>query len=305
MVLFRLLLLLLLLSLSAIVVSWIFLVRYADRRFEEALVEAESVIVAGVEVGEAVDGIAPVRITGEGGIESEGLLLLPPGGAEEARVGIVLIGGIGTGKNAAKLVDPIPGAVVLAVDYPLKERLPRGSVITKARALPSMVDGIAESVLSFSLAREWLASRVDIEKVAVVGVSLGVPFAAALAAGDDKPDAVALLYGGGDAGRIVTEALPGRPLFLKRIVGSMLGRVIARYDPARLAPEIAPCPVLLVNDRADRRIPPESVAALHAAAVGPKKIVYLEGGHILPQKEGLLRRLIGETTEWLAELHIL
>lgn len=296
------LVLLLFLALFALLLSWWSLVRIADSRFDEAMKRAASVRLTKAEIGGVTDGVRPVRIEGEGGVRAEGLLAAGEGTPE---VGVLLIGGIGTGARAAGLVPARSGMAVLALEYPLKGKLPRGSVFAKATGLGRVVEGTAESLVAFALGRRFLDERLGAERVVVVGVSLGVPFAAALGTLEPKPDGVALLYGGGDVGRIVARALPGKPEFLKSIVGRMLGRVIARFDPVRLVPDIPPSPLLLVNSERDPRIPAASVRALHRAAREPKKTVLLEGGHVLPEKEDLLRSLVGEVLLWFEELQLL
>ena len=111
----RIVLIVVLVPLVMVAIAYAWLVHRADTRFRGALTEAAEVTFDRAEIGSVEDGIAPLRIIGGGGEEAEGLLRPPPGGGE-ARVGILLVGGIGTGKNAARLVDPIPGAVVLALD---------------------------------------------------------------------------------------------------------------------------------------------------------------------------------------------
>ncbi|MFH1279211.1 MAG: hypothetical protein ABIK65_12630 [Candidatus Eisenbacteria bacterium] len=296
--------LLLFFLLLTVVLYWWSLVRIADSRFDEAMKTAAGVRSAGASIGEAEEGIVPVSIEGADGERGEGLIRFPADGTE-AGVGVLLIGGIGTGANAARLAPPRSGMVVLALEYPLKAKLPRGSILAKVGGLGAIVEGVGESLVAFALGRRFLEECLGAEKIVVVGVSLGVPFAAALASMSEKPDAAALLYGGGDVGPVIARALPGRPDFLKAIVGRMLGRVVARFDPVRLVPEIAPCPLLLVNAERDPRIPAESVRVLHEVAREPKKIVLLEGGHVLPEKEELLRTLVGEVFLWLEELELL
>jgi fermentation-respiration switch protein FrsA (DUF1100 family) len=166
-----------------------------------------------------------------------------------------------------------------------------------------MVDGVAESLVSFALAKRYLERGGT--RTVLVGVSLGVPFAAALASAGEKPGAVALLYGGADVGAVIAQALPGGPAPLRTAAGRILGRIVARLDPARTAGGIAPAPLLLVNAAEDPRIPGACVRALREAAREPKKVVVLEGGHVLPEKADLLRALIAEVLVWLREVTIL
>jgi len=283
--------------------GYLLLLFYAEARFARGLDGMRSVTVASAEVEVEEEGLAAVRIAGTEGEVVEGLLREPPGGDPD--VGILVLGGVGTGKNAVRLTGSIPGALLLSVDYPLKAKLPGDDLLAKAVGLKAIVDGTAESLPAVALARRYLGSVQGIERVVIVGVSLGVPFAAILGAMEERPAAVALLYGGGEVDRIVERALPIRPLGLRQFTGKLLGRLPAPLDPVRFAGKIAPAPLLLVNDPGDPRIPAESVDALRRAAREPAKIVSLEGGHVLPEKEELLARVVTETRAWLSELAIL
>ncbi len=289
-----------LLALSA---GYLALVFHADRTFDRALVRARAIEVEAIEIGESREGIAEVRIAGDEGERAFGLRReVPP--EENLRLRVLLVGGIGTGENAARLVVPFPGAEIYSFEYPLAARLPRGSALSKAASIPSIIKGTAESLVSFGLAKRAIFSRGDGASNVLIGVSLGVPFAAALASIGEKPDAVALLYGGGDIGPIIARALPSGPPSLRALAGRMLGRLLARLDPARTAGGIAPAPLLLVNAEDDPRIPAASVRALHDAAKDPKTVVLLGGGHVLPEKETLLEDLVREVAAWLRELQI-
>ncbi|MBM3320505.1 MAG: alpha/beta hydrolase [Candidatus Eisenbacteria bacterium] len=284
--------------------GYAWLVRMADRSFERAIERARAIEVEAIEIGEARDGIAEVRITGAGGERAIGLRReISP--EDHLRLRVLLIGGIGTGENAARLVVPFPGAEIYSFEYPLAARLPRGDALSKAASIPSLIKGTAESLVSFGLAKRAIFSRGDGASNVLIGVSLGVPFAAALASIGEKPDAVALLYGGGDIGPIIARALPSGPFTLRALAGRTLGRLLARLDPARTAGGIAPAPLLLVSAEDDPRIPAASVRALHDAARDPKTVVLLGGGHVLPEKEALLEELVREVVAWLRELQLL
>ncbi|MBN1826663.1 MAG: alpha/beta hydrolase [Candidatus Eisenbacteria bacterium] len=300
----RLFVVILLLLVALPLLLYLGLVLYADARLGRAVDRVDRVRLKSVITGVPEEsGITPVRLGGAEGERVEGLLL-PPREGEGARLAILLLGGVGTGKEAVRLIDPIPGAAVLSIDYPLKEKLPGNRLLDKAASLPGLVGGAAESARASALALRYLRAREGTERVVVVGVSLGVPYAALLAARCEEVDAAALLHGGGDVSRIVARALP-IPERLRGFGGDALGRLIAPLDPARFAGAISPRPLLLVNAEDDPRIPPRSIRALHDAAREPKTIVMLEGGHVLPEKRDLVRGLMKITLEWLAELHFL
>jgi fermentation-respiration switch protein FrsA (DUF1100 family) len=204
-----------------------------------------------------------------------------------------------------RLINPIPGALVLALDYPMASRLPDENVLSKIGSVPGLIAGSAEMLSTVSLAWRYLESDPRIEHVALVGVSLGIPFITAVAAECGEPDAVALLYGGGEVWKIVARALPVRPGVVQSNLGRLLGRLISRLDPARHVGRISPAPLLLVHATDDPRIPKECIAALNEAAREPKTIVAFEGGHVLPEKKEVVALLVAEASDWLRELQIL
>ncbi|MFH1681678.1 MAG: hypothetical protein ABIH26_13680, partial [Candidatus Eisenbacteria bacterium] len=167
--------------------AYVSMVWVADRSFDRALARAGSAEIREFELGEVREGIAEVRIAAEGGEEVVGLCRVSPR-EESPEVRVLLVGGIGTGMDAVRLVGPIPGAEVYSFHYPLKERLPSGNALSRAASVPSIIKGIAESLVAFGLAERALQSREDGARTVLIGVSLGVPFVAALASTGERPD---------------------------------------------------------------------------------------------------------------------
>jgi len=106
------------------------------------------------------------------------LSIKAPDGAVRKRPLLVLLGGHETGQDAVLLVEDTRGAVVAAISYPYTgDHGVKGfAVIT---AVPVIQDAIRDTPAAVMLALDYLLRRPDIDpqRVELVGVSLGAPFA--------------------------------------------------------------------------------------------------------------------------------
>jgi len=254
---------------------------------------------------QAVDGFLDrdVRLVSTSGLEVELTIRRPVtdgvdgaeggrGANETPRPAFLLLGGHRTGRDAARLVQDSRGCVVVAMSYPthvLKIHGP-GDVLAARRAIP---DTVSATLLAF----DYLAALpfVDEERVELVGVSLGAPFACIAGALEPRFRRVWAMHGGGGVYRLLEHGL-------KREIGWALPRKLAAAaivplaHGLTLAPEdwvagIAPRPFVMVNGREDVAIPRESIDLLFEAASEPKEIIWLPGGHIEKHDEEQVRDL--------------
>ena len=98
----------------------------------------------------------------------------------------ILIGGERTGRRAVDLVEDLAGIAYAAIDYPFDGDRDIRGVIDGLTTLPAIQRAFLDAPPALMLASEWLVSQpwVDSERIEMVGVSLGVPFAAAAGAMD-------------------------------------------------------------------------------------------------------------------------
>jgi hypothetical protein len=57
----------------------------------------------------------------------------------------------------------------------------------------------------------------------------------------------------------------------------------------------------MINATGDEAIPRESVLALYRAARRPKRLIWLESGHVAIGEEQLIAGLMDETLAWMAQ----
>lgn len=209
--------------------------------------------------------------------------------------GVVLVAGRETGRRAAAVVPGPLGTAVLAVEYPqalpedltvsaLLDRLPE--IRSAALRMPGILRGAAR----------FLADEpaVDSTRMAMVGVSFGVPFAAA-AGSDPLFRGVALHHGGAGLDRILEANLPVENGLLRSIAAELLGWYFRSLEPARHVDDLGATPLLLINGRGDTRIPESSVLLLARAASGPVELMWLPHEHLMPGDTALMRVLADST----------
>lgn len=176
------------------------------------------------------------------------------------------------------------GIASLAIDLPL-----HGTRAAGVAGIPA-----AELRNPVVLARRWRAAlaecrdalralgglpEVDPQRVAIVGYSMG-SFIALMIAADD-PNVRALVLG---AGGDLPVDLPFGPV-IRTLV-----------DPVRAVRRFAGRPLLLVHGRHDRTILPAQAERLFEAASEPKRLLWYDGGHWLPDNA------VRDAVRWLASV---
>lgn len=209
--------------------------------------------------------------------------------------GIVLVAGRETGRQAAEVIPGPLNGFVLAVEYPaeipegltvgeLMERLP--AIRRSAYRVPGILVGAADHLATLP--------EVDRARIALVGVSFGVPFAAP-AGRDTVFRGVALHHGGAGLVRLFGANLPIRNSLARGIAARYAAWYFRRLEPARHVPHISPRPLLLINGTRDSLVPPESARDLAEAAGEPLRHVWLPHDHLMPGDVGVMRELADST----------
>lgn len=209
--------------------------------------------------------------------------------------GIVLVAGRETGREAAAAVPGPLNGFVLAVEYP--DAIPEGlDGLGAVRQLPAIRRTALRMPDALQSAGRWLGAQpeVDSTRLALVGVSFGVPFAAK--AGRDRIfRGVGLHYGGADLNLLLRTNLPVERRWLRRASAQLGAWYLRDLDPGRHVGAISPTPLLLINAEHDELIPPESVRRLYEAAQPPVRLVWLPYGHLMPGDVDVMRELADST----------
>jgi hypothetical protein len=244
-----------------------------------------------------------IAITTTTGRLIECSLRLPaPPPAPHSRLGVVLLGGIETGRRAALLVAPSFDGLVLSCDYPWRDPT-RLSAPRFLLALPAIRREVLATPDALRVAADYLLSRaeVDAARLAAVGASLGVPPVSAWAGRDPRVAAVALVMGGADLRAVLAGNLGGQVRWraLRPPVAALLAWLLRPLEPGRTVGLAAPRPVLIIGAAGDERIPRRCTELLFAAAGEPRTLEWVGGRHMLPGDTALLRSITDSTLAWV------
>jgi hypothetical protein len=225
-----------------------------------------------------------------------------PGAAGAPIPAVVLVAGRFTGREAIKVIPGPLESIMLAVEYP--QTIPvRVSVWEWIRALPSIRRSALEMPGILRGAAHYLAAQpeVDAGRIGLVGVSFGVPFAAA--AGKDRIfNAVALHYGGSTLTRLFHANLPVESRWARTGVANLAGWWFREMDPGRHIGDISPTPLLLINATRDDLIPREAAERLASRARPPVRQIWLPYGHLGVGDAEVIREVADSTFRYFGDL---
>lgn len=179
---------------------------------------------------------------------------------------VVMLGGLAAGDRAALLLPDGLESHVLAVDWPWREtrRMPWGKAALRLGPIRHALLR-TPAVLALGVEAAARSSEADPERIALAGVSLGVPPAVAALRLTRRPAAVVLLHGAAGLREMLHHALvrEGVPGFLAAPL-SVLGSVWLRpLEPALHATAIDGRRALVVNAEADPLLPRPGIERLH------------------------------------------
>lgn len=215
---------------------------------------------------------------------------------------ILLMGGLGTGDRAATLLPARLPAHVLALDWPW--RGPRKlTTLDALRQLGAIREAVLRSPAVFALGVEVAAAQPEVDRIAVVGASLGAPTAIAALRLTDKPAALVLVDGFADLRRVLEHALRRtvRPAALAPPLAAYAARLLDPVEPSHHAAHAAAIPALLLNARDDERIPIAAIERLWGSLPEADKR-WREGMHLRAHRNELIAALSDEVWAWLESL---
>jgi len=212
---------------------------------------------------------------------------------------LLLIGGHRTGKKAVDLIHSPQGVAFAAIDYPYDGSHSLSALWQIATAIPGIQTALLDTPPALMLAMDWLSRQAwfDPGRSEIVGISLGVPFAAVAGALDQRFTRVWLIHGAADNLEWVMHA--GR----NRISNDFLRRLVARatlflaygnsFDTGYWLGEIGPRPAVVIAARDDDRVPATALEKfIESAARDGVTLIWTSGRHIGPGRANELEQLI-------------
>ncbi len=213
---------------------------------------------------------------------------------------LLLLGGHRTGKDAVALAGAPDGIACAAIDYPYEGSQRLRGLWQILRAIPDIQQAFLDTPPALSLALDWLLAQpwADPERAELVGVSLGVPFAAAAGALDERFRRVWLIHGAGDNHAWLAHNLrEDFPVDWRRAVMTEFFYTLIyaeSFRTARWVESIKPRPTVIIAARQDERLPPEALEPLPAIAAREPAVdlLWTEGLHIESGRPEVIRQLL-------------
>ncbi|MDZ7860326.1 MAG: prolyl oligopeptidase family serine peptidase [Candidatus Krumholzibacteriota bacterium] len=213
---------------------------------------------------------------------------------------LIILGGLRTGKDIVDYMQGTPGMIIMAIDYPYEGKKEDLSAIEFMLALSDIRKAVLETPPAVMLGVDYLLSRddVDPEMITLIGGSLGAFFVPAVMASDPRIDAAAILFGAGDLKELIKNEID-LPFPLPCLGSSIASVLVSPVEPLKYVAGISPRPLLILNGKADPRIPAELAMKLHDAAGEPKTVAWIDCGHMDVKSEEFNEKVVREVLGWL------
>lgn len=238
-----------------------------------------------------------VTLTSDSGLQVL-LRLIRDGDADEALPVLVVLGGHRTGSDAVDLFGDVGRRVVIGIDYPYDGPEKVRGVGQTLSTIPLARQAFLDTVPAVSLVLDWVMEQswADRERIFIIGASLGVPFAAASAARDQRIRGAILVHGAAD-NRLWMEAQVARRIdtkFMHYPLSTVLhwlayGPVL---DTGEHVAAIGPRPVLIIGARNDERTPAGQTELLYELAGEPKRLRFTDSMHVEPDRPEIVEALL-------------
>jgi dienelactone hydrolase len=261
--------------------------------------------LAGVEVRAATrqgsSTVTELRLVADSGLAVD-LTVRVPDGPVSPRPTVLILGGRGTGRDAARLGGDIGDVVVAALSYPFAGDTTAKGVRAVLR-IRRVQRAVLDTVPAILLATDYLLEQpyIDANRLELIGVSLGAFLVSPAGVLDKRIRRVWIVHGASNPASVIDYGLRDRVGIrpLRRMIAAIFNVLVAGRH---LAPElwvgrISPRPVIAINARDDGRLPRASVDALHAALKDPYEIVWMDGPHVLPNRAEVIEILCARILE--------
>lgn len=239
--------------------------------------------------------IEEITLVSSSGLQVE-ISIRRPARVDSPLPGVVLLGGLRTGRDAATLLPASSPAVIVALSYPCTGDLDMKG-FGLLRNIPHVQQCLRDVTPALMLTLDYLLQQPysDPRQVELVGVSLGaflVPIAGAV---DARISRVWLVQGAGDPTSLYADRMRNAvqwDWWRDTLAGALaLVTDVQHLSPERWVGRISPRPVIVINSRQDSAFPPANVQTLHEALREPYEIIWLEGEHVRPSRQNVVRQL--------------
>lgn len=249
--------------------------------------------------GDALHHAYQVTLTSSAGFSVGGHLRVPR--QQGHWPALVAMGGVLTGRRTAELIKLAEPFVVLGLDYPWdgpRRLSPLGFLVRLLKIRRAMF--LTPSAVL--LAVDYLQRRpeVDSARVVLAGASFGALLMAVAGALDERASTVLLAYGGGDYAALLEGNLQQLPRWLRRPLARAGAWLVGPIEPLRYIAQVSPRRLILINGPDDDWIPPQCVEALYEAAREPKRLVWLEPGHVSSKDPESIERTVRAAAQALS-----
>jgi len=241
------------------------------------------------------DVLTEVTLTSTSGLEVE-LTVRVPSDATSPRPLIILLAGKGTGRDAVRYTAETRGVVVAALSYPYRGDEDAGT-LALVLDLPAIQKALLDTIPAIMLAVDWLTAQpyVDPDRVELVGGSFGAFLVSVPGAIDERFRRVWLVHGGGQPTLVLEHGLREHIRFApaRRVAAMLLGAAAYSHHlaPEKWVGKISPRPVIVISALDDESIPRESVETLHSALGQPSEVIWMSGGHVMPDREEIIEQI--------------
>ena len=221
-----------------------------------------------------------ITLDGVNGNRIPMILNIPPNGEGRFPVVILYSGHGGTKEGILKKFAPLlaeHGIASLAIDLADHGEKSTGKGTfwddLSARNILRAGRGIRESIIDGKRAASWLRqqSALDGDSVGIIGQSLG-SYIGLIHASVDKHI------------RFLVINVLGTQYKENSTKSKLLKLVKQPFMPEYHASRLSNCPVLMLNGRYDNIVAQEGSKILYRALSGPKKIIWFDSGHSLPNE---------------------
>jgi hypothetical protein len=201
-----------------------------------------------------------------------------------------------------KILDLIPerrGLVLMAMQYAAAYE---NDTLREQLALPRTVPAaVRDTVEGGMLAVAELEHRgFDLDRLTVLGVSVGSFVAVLHGAHDEAVPRVLVVHGGGDLRRVLFSMYDHRDRpWTGRLVGGLAWLFLDPLDSLHHVGRISPRSFTMIASRGDTYFPEESARRLYARARAPKAISWTSGDHVRSKRTDIIDDLVVQIDAYL------